>query len=147
MSVCGAAIRDVRRIEEQIRKDKDLLETLENAVFVKDGKELRWFFRLRDTLISQIMYLSAMKDYAEQGGKSRGSALYTDPVNGRRPYPELPEEFIFAVDDGSRGNMLQEISWDGGECRTEWRTVHPIPEDEDFFENVWRTYRENGNVY
>ena len=119
MSVCGAAIRDVRRIEEQIRKDKDLLETLENAVFVKDGKELCWFFRLRDTLISQIMYLSAMKDYAEQGGKSRGSALYTDPVNGRRPYPELPEEFIFAVDDGSRGNMLQEISWDGGECRTE----------------------------
>ena len=147
MSVCGAAIRDVRRIEEQIRKDKDLLETLENAVFVKDGKELRWFFRLRDTLISQIMYLSAMKDYAEQGGKSRGSALYTDPVNGRRPYPELPEEFIFSVDDGSRGNMIQEISWDGGECRTEWRTVHPIPEDDDFFENVWRTYRENGNVY
>ena len=147
MSVCGAAIRDVRRIEEQIRKDTDLLETLESAVFVKDKKELRWLFRLRDTLISQIMYLSAMKDYAEQGGKSRGSALYTDPVNGRRPYPELPEEFIFAVDDGSRGNMIQEISWDGGECRTEWRTVHPIPEDDDFFENVWRTYRENGNVY
>ena len=43
--------------------------------------------------------------------------------------------------------MLQEISWDGGECRTEWRTVHQIPEDDDFFENVWRTYRENGNVY
>lgn len=147
MSVCGAVIRDVRRIEEQIRKDKDLLEKLESAVFVKDGKELRWFFRLRDTLISQIMYLSAMKDYVEQGGKSRGSALYTDSVNGRRPYPELPEEFIFAVDDGSRGNMLQEISWDGGECRTEWRTVHPIPEDDDFFENVWKTYRENGNVY
>ena len=147
MSVCGAAIRDVRRIEEQIRKDKELLETLEDRVCVKDGKELSWFFRLRDTLISQIMYLSAMKDYAEQGGKSRGSALYTDPVNGRRPYPELPEEFIFAVDDGSRGNMIQEISWDGGECRTEWRKVHPIPEDDDFFENIWRTYRENRNVY
>ena len=147
MSVCGAAIRDVRRIEEQIRKDKDLLETLENAVFVKDGKELRWFFRLRDTLISQIMYLSAMKDYAKQGGKSRGSALYTDPVNGRRPYPELPEEFVFAVDDGSRGELIQEISWNDGQCDAVWRSVHPIPEDDDFFENVWRTYRENGNVY
>lgn len=147
MSVCGAAIRDVRRIERQLRKDKELLETLEDRVCVKDGKELSWVFRLRDTLISQIMYLSAMKDYAEQGGKSRGSALYTDPVNGRRPYPELPEEFIFAVDDGSRGNMIQEISWDGGECRTEWRKVHPIPEDDDFFENIWRTYRENRNVY
>ena len=147
MTVCGAAIRDVRRIEEQIRKDKDLLETLESAVFVKDGKELRWFFRLRDTLISQIMYLSAMKDYAKQGGKSRGSALYTDPVNGRRPYPELPEEFVFAVDDGSRGELIQEISWKDGRCDAVWRTVHPIPEDDDFFENVWRTYRENQNVY
>ena len=147
MTVCGAAIRDVRRIEEQIRKDKDLLETLESAVFVKDGKELRWLFRLRDTLISQIMYLSAMKDYAKQGGKSRGSALYTDPVNGRRPYPELPEEFVFAVDDGSRGELIQEISWKDGRCDAVWRTVHPIPEDDDFFENVWRTYRENQNVY
>ena len=147
MSVCGAAIRDVRRIGEQIRKDRDLLETLESTVFVKDGKELRWFFRLRDILISQIMYLSAMKDYAEQGGKSRGSALYTDPANGRRPYPELPEEFVFAVDDGSRGELIQEISWNDGQCDAVWRSVHPIPEDDDFFENVWRSYRENRNVY
>lgn len=147
MSVCGAAFRDVRRIERQIRKDKELLGTLTDTVFVKNRKELGWFFRLRDVLISQIMYLSAMKDYAEQGRESRGSALYTDLENGRKPYPELPEEFTFTLDDGSRGNLIQEISWNDGECGAVWRTVRPIPEDDDFFENVWRTYRENGNVY
>ncbi|MBP3877032.1 MAG: FAD-binding protein [Lachnospiraceae bacterium] len=147
MSVCGAAFRDVRRIERQIRKDKELLGTLTDTVCVKNRKELGWFFRLRDVLISQIMYLSAMKDYAEHGGKSRGSALYTDLENGRKPYPELPEEFTFTLDDGSRGNLIQEISWNDGECGALWRTVRPIPEDDDFFENVWRTYRENGNVY
>ena len=147
MSVCGAAFRDVRRIERQIRKDKELLGTLTDTVCVKNGKELGWFFRLRDTLISQIMYLSAMKDYVEHGGESRGSALYTDLENGRKPYPELPEEFTFTPDDGSCGNLIQEISWNDGECGALWRTVRPIPEDDDFFENVWRTYRENGNVY
>jgi succinate dehydrogenase / fumarate reductase flavoprotein subunit len=28
-----------------------------------------------------------------------------------------------------------------------WRPVRPIPEDDDFFENVWRDYREHRNIY
>lgn len=28
-----------------------------------------------------------------------------------------------------------------------WRPVRPIPADDDFFENVWREYREHGNVH
>ena len=31
--------------------------------------------------------------------------------------------------------------------RNYWREVHPIPEDSDFFENVWRSYRETGNIF
>ena len=27
------------------------------------------------------------------------------------------------------------------------RTIRPIPEDDSFFENVWRSYRENKNIY
>ena len=33
---------------------------------------------------------------------------------------------------------------DGWHCT--WRTVRPIPQTDDFFENVWRSYRETGNV-
>ncbi|MGC0249946.1 FAD-binding protein [Pseudactinotalea sp. Z1748] len=28
-----------------------------------------------------------------------------------------------------------------------WRPVRPIPADDDFFENVWREFREHGNIY
>lgn len=28
-----------------------------------------------------------------------------------------------------------------------WRPRRPLPEDDDFFENVWRDFRESGNVY
>ena len=27
-----------------------------------------------------------------------------------------------------------------------YTSVRPIPEDDDFFENVWRAYRQDGNI-
>lgn len=41
---------------------------------------------------------------------------------------------------------VQEICWKDGKCSCIWRAVRPIPKEEDFFENVWRMYRENGNI-
>ena len=43
--------------------------------------------------------------------------------------------------------MVQEVVWDGREFTSRLRPVRPIPAEDDCFENVWRTYRENGNVY
>ncbi|MDD3997877.1 MAG: hypothetical protein PHH86_09230, partial [Sphaerochaetaceae bacterium] len=63
------------------------------------------------------------------------------------PHEKLPEEFRFSLDDNRLGSMVQEISFDGKDCVTNWREVHPIPEDSDFFENVWRSYRETGNIF
>ena len=34
-----------------------------------------------------------------------------------------------------------------GEPVFRWRPVRPIPADDDFFENVWRDFRDSGNVY
>ena len=42
--------------------------------------------------------------------------------------------------------MIQEAVYQNGACEISWRPVRPIPEDDDFFENVWRSYRENGNI-
>ena len=73
-------------------------------------------------------------------------SLYTDPA-GRKPYGCLPDAFTFALDDGGRSGLIQEISCgrDGG-CEAVWRPVRPIPEEDDFFENIWRSYRETGNI-
>jgi succinate dehydrogenase / fumarate reductase flavoprotein subunit len=86
-----------------------------------------------------------MVNYAENGGKSRGSALYSDN-GGRLPYDDLPEIFRFTLDDGSRQDMVQEVVYQGGKCSFAWRRVREIPQSDDFFENVWRSYRENGNI-
>jgi hypothetical protein len=110
-------------------------------------------FLIRDILTSQYVYLSAMADYLDHGGRSRGSVLYTDasgglPLAGEDgPELDLPEVFRFRLEDGLT-DVIQESVWSGdGDPRFDWRPVRPIPEDDEFFENVWRHYREDKNVY
>ncbi|SEU25284.1 Succinate dehydrogenase/fumarate reductase, flavoprotein subunit [Lacrimispora sphenoides] len=146
MSRFGAAIRNPEKIELAIKEVQEELSHLGDFAWVEDGKELWRAFRLRDMLISQFVYLSAMKDYVDHQGRSRGSALYTD-LSGQKPDPRLPEEFTFCLDDGGSADLIQEASYRNGKVQFEWRKVRTIPEDDNFFENVWRQFRENQNIY
>jgi hypothetical protein len=88
---------------------------------------------------------------------------------------DLPEIFRFRLDDGALDDEIQEAAWVGpggtpgapqavdehpwqarsgadpddpaGEAVFRWRPRRPIPADDDFFETVWREFREHGNVY
>jgi len=42
---------------------------------------------------------------------------------------------------------IQEIQFINGEFKLSTRDVRPIPQDDAFFENVWRNYRENKNIF
>jgi succinate dehydrogenase/fumarate reductase flavoprotein subunit len=146
MSRVGGAIRstaEIRRAAEEVRGE---LAVFAAEVKVENPRGLALAYRLWDVLISQQVYLSAMANYAEQGGKSRGSALYSDK-NGKKPYSKLPDVFTFSLSDGSFKQKTQEVLYKNGQCHFSWRDVRPIPEDDSFFENVWRQYRENGNIY
>jgi hypothetical protein len=59
----------------------------------------------------------------------------------------LTEDFRFSKDDGAKADVIQEAQFKAGSCTFDWRKVHPLPEDDLFFENVWRMYRENQNVW
>lgn len=146
MSLSGGAIRNGSAIDAAIDVVKSGMTHLTKVVSIERADELHKVFRYRDMLISQFVYLSAMKDYIDNGGLSRGSALYTDRA-GEKPYESLPDTFTFFVDDASRGDLVQETTFNNGVCTANWRHVRPIPEDDDFFENIWREYRVHQNVY
>lgn len=146
MSRYGGAIRSEQGIRELLWRVKARRRELEDSVRVRGWQDLTWAFRLRDMLLCQQVYLEAMSDYLESGGASRGSALYTDP-RGIHPHDSLPEEFTYTLERETEGNRIQEIAWNGTDCDIRWREARPIPEDDDFFENVWRQFRENGNIY
>ena len=145
MSRCGAAIRDPAQIRAYGKQVEAQLAGFAQMVKAGSRTELAMVYRLRDMLLSQRAYLTAMADYTAHGGKSRGSALYTDLTGGVKPFAQLPDTFTFALDE-TEAPLIQELWFEDGTCKTDWRAPRPIPEDDDFFENVWRSYRETGNI-
>jgi hypothetical protein len=59
----------------------------------------------------------------------------------------LNEIFRFRLEKGETFDKVQEVRLENNKCVVTWRNVRPLPEGGDFFENVWRQYRENKNVY
>mgnify|MGYP001040750757 CR=1 FL=1 len=145
MSRCGAAIRDPAQIRAYGKQVEAQLADFAQTVKAGSRTELAMLYRLRDMLLSQRAYLTAMADYTAHGGQSRGSALYTDLTGGVKPFAQLSDTFTFALDE-TEAPLIQELWFEDGTCRTAWRAPRPIPEDDDFFENGWRSYRETGNI-
>ena len=145
MSRYGAAFRDAKEMRETENTIRKELEELPQWVCASGERDLKWVFRIRDMLIAQTVYLEAMLNYIQKGGKSRGSALYTD-LSGEKPHPKLPERFRFAADDECLSGMVQEAKYKDGTVSFCWRPVRTIPEEDDFFENVWRSFRKNQNI-
>ncbi len=144
MDIAGGPFRKVDEIDSLCGHIRSALEHYSERVKITTRRQLPQFFRLRDILLCQLVYLSAMKDYAGHCGVSRGSALYYSE-NGKKPYDALPESMRFTL--GDFPNEVQEVLLDGLHCKFIWRSPRPIPQEDDFFENVWRGYRENMNVY
>ena len=109
--------------------------------------ELLHVYTLRELCISQIMYLSAFIDYAQKSGKSRGGAIFTD-AGGAKPHEKLPDSFALSPDSGEFDNMVQEIEFDSAVTVgiPAWREVRPLPDGDDFFEDIWRDYRAGRHI-
>ncbi len=139
MSDAASAIRDKAAITAALAETKRDLEAFASEVGVGTTGNLANAFRLRDTLISQVVYLSAMQNYAETYA-TRGSSLYYDKNGELRE--GLDECFRFTPDDGGSRATIQEVCYTPAGCEVSYRPVRPIPEADSFFENVWRAYRE-----
>lgn len=146
MSRAGGPVRNLKDIRQAADEVKKEIEYFERDVYISGAAQLKKLFQYRDTLIAQFVYLSAMADYLENGGRSRGSALYHDPAGGK-PHEKLDDAFRFIPEGQEDAPLIQEARLLGGECRFSRRAPREIPPEDDFFENVWKTYMENGNVY
>ena len=147
MSDVAAAVRDSQMLQKTAKILENELKRFSKSVYVKRVDDIWKIFCLRDVLISQYVYVCAMEDYKKHGGKSRGSALYTDP-SGEKSMEEMPEKFRFVLDEGELSSQIQEVTYykEKKTCSFRWRNVRQIPNEDDFFENVWRQYRENQNI-
>ena len=144
MSAAGGAIRQEKLLEDAYQAAKEDLQLLEQNTGAAGERRFIRAYRLRDILICQRMYLFAMLDYVRQGNKSRGSSLYYDAAGSLRR--GLEENFRFCLDDGRQNGTVQEVAYSPENCAAVYRSVRPLPKGGGFFENVWRTFRENQNI-
>lgn len=146
MTKYGACIRSGEGILTALTENRRHREFLNRKFGIKGPESLKDLYKLKHLLISQFVYLEAMKDYGDRVGISRGSYLVYHP-DGKIPNPHLDEPFrnrTEVTDD----SVLQEIYYEADEkvCHVSWRPVRPLPNEEIWFENVWKDYREDGII-
>ena len=143
MSDTAGAIRDPEGMEKLLGRIREMASDLSATVGVGGKKQLYRFYQLRDMLTTQQAALTAMLDQAKLG--TCGSCLYHDG-SGEKP-EKLEDIFRFRPASRTLAERIQETVPAEEGFVSLWRNVRPIPENNSFFETVWRCYRENGNVY
>ncbi len=133
MSEYAAAVRDIKGIKELITRRKRDIARFPFLITAKDTEGLVDTYKYYDALLTSTAVLISIEDYWQKTVFTRGSAVYINADIMKAPVNPKDE--------------IQSVFCKNGEFTVMWRPVRPIPENDGFFENVWRTYRENKNIY
>jgi succinate dehydrogenase/fumarate reductase flavoprotein subunit len=142
MSACGAPIRTPEKVKEAMQKAWDLYSRLKKEIKVSSAKELPAAFKNLDLCLTHALYLEAIGEYLEKGGKSRGSYLVMDP-EGEKPCEALGDEWKFSLnqEDAFVNQKILQIYLDeNAKVNKQWIDIRSIPQEDTWFENVWNAY-------
>lgn len=133
MSVFAAAVRNMTEIEKLIPEIREKISSFPENVFCTGRNELTDIYKYEDALLTQYAVLESIADFRKTNHGTRGSAVYISD-----------EEDFTAAEERE---LIREAGYIDGRIVIRLRPVRPIPDEDGFFENVWRTYRENKNIY
>ena len=134
-----------KQAKEAIKEAWDLYSQLKEEIKVSSAEELTLAFKNLDLCLTHVLYLEAIGEYLEKGGKSRGSYLVVDP-DGEKPCEALGDEWKFSLnqeDDYVNQKILEIFLDENLKIKKQWVDVRPIPQEETWFENVWNEYRQD----
>jgi succinate dehydrogenase/fumarate reductase flavoprotein subunit len=145
MSACGAIVRSPGEVRAGRADARELWLRARRGLGAASARDLPEAFRALDLVLTHAVYLDAVGEYLDRGGKSRGSYLVPDP-DGRTPHPLLGGHWAFSL--AERGDFVDshvlEVRVDGrGRFRKKWVPVRPVPRPEGWFETVWEDFRKD----
>lgn len=98
--------------------------------------------RNRQMALAQIYYLKAVDAFLASGGGSRGSFLVLER-SGRALHPLLGREWNFRSDNPELRASVQILGGRSpGEIELRYEACRPLPEEEFWFETMWKDFRE-----
>lgn len=131
MSAAASAVRNIAMIKCLSDKVSENIKSFPESIYCDSISSLAEVYKYYDTLLMQSAVLKSIEKYYADTPYDRGSAVY------------IPSKGISAPPY----NTVIGIKYLNGEFILSKRKVRPIPEEDGFFENVWRTFRENRNIY
>lgn len=134
MSRCGAFLRHAGELDNLYAHRHMQLAGFFSVHRAKDFRALKELFIDHDILLTQYVYIGAMLDYLRHGGKSRGSAVYTQDTVATLLASDQPQEI-----DTAHASFVQETRFERmtGEVTSAFVPVRPIPDAELWFETVY----------
>jgi succinate dehydrogenase/fumarate reductase flavoprotein subunit len=141
MTVSGSHIREIDSVNKALKEAYELKDKIEKDKKIKSKLDLVKIYQNENLCFAHIAYLECIKAYLEKGGGSRGSYLVMDP-KGENIYDKLDSYWKFKPENPDLRNKILVIIYKDDKFVTDWISVNKIPEDNYWYENVWRDYRE-----
>ncbi len=161
MSSCGGAVRRPAEVRAETKRAWALVRRLRRELRVPSPHGLPAAFKVLDMALVHAIYLEAVREYLERGGRSRGSFIVPDPA-GTFPGPGFGDDWKFSLaapDDEANRRILEirfiapgrdpqrkgagPVSPETARVHAAWVEPRPVPREDAWFENVWHAFRED----
>jgi succinate dehydrogenase/fumarate reductase flavoprotein subunit len=143
MSLAAAHIRDTEKIKQLSHELKEKLDGIYDNASVTAPRELPALMKNRDIFITQLAVLSSMLKSSLEVG-SRGSALVLSE-EGETISPKLESFKYVPMIKQEYNNVLTTVKTEDGFV-SYFEPVREMPKSDDWFENVWREYRNRTSI-
>lgn len=144
MSESGGIIRDITQVVKASEEAGEVMNLLHERIGAGSVKELADSFLLLDHCLTHFVYLNAIKTYLEKGGRSRGSYIVINKKAIKDSVKFLsdqgPELCMYDRDVESK---ILEVGFKNGILTVNLENVREIPEQNLWFEKVWKDYLED----
>ena len=128
------------RTVDGLERTVEYAEKCVNDAFSGNGRTPVERYKNLNDAISALAVAAAMLEYCREYGTSRGSAFITGE--------KISDDKKCTLSENIPGkDEIYTVSYNEKKVNIQKRKVRPIPPEEDAFENVWKEYRKNKNIY
>ncbi|MDR3313926.1 MAG: FAD-binding protein [Oscillospiraceae bacterium] len=138
MSACASHLRHLGQMRPLLAALQDQLAHFTEETQIAGNQDIPQALKSRELLIAQIALLSAMLELLPVTG-SRGGAVVVDDA-GEQVSDALPDLRILPPKADCSGQVFRTNYTPAG-ITHQFAPVRPIPEDDNWFENVWNDYK------
>ncbi|HQG78154.1 MAG TPA: FAD-binding protein [Bacteroidales bacterium] len=140
----GSILRSGAKIMKAVEEARIMYDDFDKLCAATSVKELAECFMGSNSCLAHLVYLEAIRTYIAGGGRSRGSFIVDETKESAGTDPGNDSQFpILCSYDRDIEEKIIEIRYDGEKINTNLAPVRMIPEQNLWFEKVWKEFRED----